>query len=210
MKMIYIYILDTLADWEIGYITAELNSGRFFKKSAPLVVIRTVSHSKIPIKTMGGIEIVPDCLIEDIEVSDNTVLLLPGADKWHESQHLPILKKANELLLVGAIVGAICGATVALANFGLLNEYKHTSNGPGFLEIVCSEYQGQKLYIDEPSVSDRNLITASATGTLEWTKDIIKNINVYEKSTLKAWYNYFRTGNSNDYFELVQSLPSEK
>ena len=28
---IYIYALDTLADWELGYVTAELNSGRFFR-----------------------------------------------------------------------------------------------------------------------------------------------------------------------------------
>lgn len=32
MFKIYVYIFDTLADWELGYVTAELNSGRFFKK----------------------------------------------------------------------------------------------------------------------------------------------------------------------------------
>lgn len=31
MITIYVYILDTLADWELGYVTSELNSGRFFK-----------------------------------------------------------------------------------------------------------------------------------------------------------------------------------
>ena len=30
MFTVYIYVLDTLADWELGYVTAELNSGRFF------------------------------------------------------------------------------------------------------------------------------------------------------------------------------------
>ena len=35
MYTIYVYVLDTLADWEIGYVTAELHSGRFFKKDAP-------------------------------------------------------------------------------------------------------------------------------------------------------------------------------
>lgn len=35
MFTVYIYVLDTLADWELGYVTAELNSGRFFKKDAP-------------------------------------------------------------------------------------------------------------------------------------------------------------------------------
>lgn len=32
MQTIYVYVLDTFADWELGYVTAELNTGRFFKK----------------------------------------------------------------------------------------------------------------------------------------------------------------------------------
>ena len=63
MITIYVYILDTLADWELGYVTSELNSGRFFKKDAQSISLKTVSYSKEPIRTMGGLTIVPDCLI---------------------------------------------------------------------------------------------------------------------------------------------------
>lgn len=31
---VYLYVFDTMADWEIGYLTAELNSGRYYKKGA--------------------------------------------------------------------------------------------------------------------------------------------------------------------------------
>ena len=34
MRKVYIYLLNTMADWEIGHISAELNSRRFFKKDA--------------------------------------------------------------------------------------------------------------------------------------------------------------------------------
>ena len=33
MFTVYVYALDTLADWELGYVIAELNSGRFFKRA---------------------------------------------------------------------------------------------------------------------------------------------------------------------------------
>lgn len=33
MFTIYVYVLDTLADWELGHVTSELNSGRFLKKT---------------------------------------------------------------------------------------------------------------------------------------------------------------------------------
>lgn len=58
MNTIYIYVLDTLADWEIGFVTAELNSRRFFKKDAKQLTIKMVGASKDPIHTMGGIEII--------------------------------------------------------------------------------------------------------------------------------------------------------
>lgn len=64
MKTIYIYVLNTLADWEFGYITAELNSKRFFKKDAPEINIQFVSYALTPIKTMGGLTITPNCLID--------------------------------------------------------------------------------------------------------------------------------------------------
>lgn len=79
MVTVYVYILDTLADWEMGYVTSELHSRRFFKKAAQQVAVKTVSYSREPIHTMGGLTVVPNCTIEDIIVDKTSVLLLPGA-----------------------------------------------------------------------------------------------------------------------------------
>ncbi|XUW99572.1 MAG: type 1 glutamine amidotransferase family protein [Dehalogenimonas sp.] len=208
MSSVYVYVLDTLADWELGYVTSELNSSRFFKKDAQPVSLKTVGYSKEPIKTMGGITIVPDCLIDDIVVSKASALLLPGANTWNNPKHGAILEKAGEFLSSGATVGAICGATAALANFGLLDKRPHTSNGPGFLEMVCPGYKGQSFYIDQPSVADNNLITAGSTGALLWAKQIIEHLGVFQTNTLESWYEYFRTGEPGHFFALMQSLPS--
>lgn len=208
MHTIYVYVLDTLADWELGYVTAELNSGRFFKQGAQGISLKTVGASKAPIRTMGGLTIVPDCSIEDMVMGEASTLLLPGANTWNDPKQGAILEKASELLALGATVCAICGATAALAGFGLLNQRPHTSNGPGFLEMVAPGYQGQQLYIDAPSVADNNLITASCTGALLWAKQIIERLDVFEPSTLEAWYAYFSTGKAEHFFALMQSLPS--
>ena len=210
MSTIYVYVMDTLADWELGYVTAELNSGRFFKEGAPKVTLKTVSYSKEPVTTMGGMRIVPDCVIADIEVAEANVLLLPGSNTWNDQKHYAIIEKASEFLSIGAIVGAICGATAALANFGLLDERPHTSNGPGFLEMVAPSYKGQSHYLDEPSVVGDNLITASSTGGLLWARQIIEHLEVFEATTLDAWYNYFNTGETEQFFALMQSLPANQ
>ena len=208
MFTIYVYVLDTLADWELGYVTSELNSGRFFKKEAQRISIKTVSYSKEPINTMGGMTIMPDCLIDDIVVDQTSTLLLPGADTWNDPKHSAIIEKASEFLSLGATVCAICGATAALANFGLLNNRPHTSNGPGFLEMVSSDYKGQSFYIDKPSVADNNLITASSTGALLWAKQIIEHLGVFQSNTLESWYEYFSAGEPKHFFALMQTLPS--
>ncbi len=69
---------------------------------------------------MGGLTVVPDCLIDDMVVNETSVLLLPGADTWRDPRHDAIIKKAGEFLASGATVCAICGATAALADCGLL------------------------------------------------------------------------------------------
>lgn len=206
MITIYVYVLDTLADWELGYVTAELNSGRFFKKDAENVSLKTVSFSREPVKTMGGMTVVPDCLLEEIVVRETSVLLLPGADTWNDPRHGAIIEKAGELLSCGGTVCAICGATVALAGAGLLNQRPHTSNGPGFLEMFVPGYQGQSFYIDQPSVADNNLITAGSTGGLLWARQIIEQLGVFQADTLEAWYEYFRTGEPGYFFALMQTM----
>ncbi|MBO1305562.1 glutamine amidotransferase [Enterococcus sp. 669A] len=208
MSTIYLYVLDGLADWEWGYLIAELNSERFFKNNAPQVSIKMVGSSKEPVKTMGGLTIVPDCLIDDMVVNETNSLLLPGADTWNDSEHAAIIEKAAEFLDLGAMVGAICGATSALSNFGLLDARPHTSNGPGFLEMVSPGYKGQPFYVVQPAVADNNLITASSTGGLLWAKQIIEYLDVFQEDTLEAWYNYFSTGEADYFYRLMESLPT--
>lgn len=209
MPIVYVYVLDTLADWELGHVTAELHSGRFFKKDAPRVTLKTVSDSKEPIRTMGGMTLTPDCLMEDMAVCQENVLLLPGSNTWSDPRHGAIIEKAKAFLAAGATVGAICGATVALACAGVLDQRPHTSNGPGFLDMAAPGYRGQGFYIDQPSVADNNLITASCTGGLLWAKQIIQRLGVFQADTLEAWYTYFSTGKPEAFFALMRTLPPQ-
>ena len=209
MLTVYVYVLDTLADWELGHVTPELNSRRFFKKDAQCVSLKTVGFSKEPIKTMGGLTILPDCVIDDIAVNETSVLLLPGANTWNDPKHGTIIEKAGELLSAGGVVCAICGATVALANFGLLDKRPHTSNATGFLEMFSPGYKGQSFYVDKPSVSDNKLITASCTGALLWARQIIEHLDVFQSNTLESWYEFFSTGDPKHFFALMQTLPSD-
>ena len=198
--------MNTMADWEIGYCLAELHSKRFFRKDAREISVKTVSLSKEPVKSMGGITIVPDLTIKDVQANKDNVLILPGSDRWSESENSPILGIAKQFLEAGGLVAAICGATVALANIGILDNKKHTSNGADFLNMFCPEYMGTDHYIDKPAVRDGNLITAAATGALDMTRLILEYLDLFAADTLEHWYAYFSTGNADEFFAMMQSL----
>ncbi len=201
---VYLYILNTMADWEIANITAELNSGRFLKNGK--VTVRKVAESLDPVTSMGGMDINADLKLSEVEFSEGDLLILPGADTWMEEEHNSVIEKVENLIDRGVIVAAICGATAALANAGILNSRKHTSNGEGFLEMMCPEYKGSDNYIDSPAVCDSNLITASGLAPLEFTYEILKRTEVMKEETVTAWYKLYSTKESRYFYELMESM----
>lgn len=207
LKNIYVYVLDTLADWELGYAVAELNSRQYYKANAADVSVKTVSATKNTITTKGGITILPQCTTDEIKIEKNSTLLLPGADTWSDPKHSTIIEKAKDLLIIGSTVAAICGATSALANVGILDNRPHTSNAVEYLNMTCPHYKGHDFYLNERAVSDSNLITASAAGSLLWAKYIIESLDVFSKDSLEAWYNYYETGKQEYFFALLNTLP---
>jgi len=200
MKTVYVYILDTRADWELGHVLAEVNSRRFFKPGAPEVKLVHVGASLEPVVSMGGISMTPDAVVDEIAVDENSLLLLPGADTWSEPKHASVIAKADELLQAGGTVAAICGATVALAQARLLDARRHTSNGKGFLEMFAPAYKGTACFEDVPAVSDGSLITAGATGSVHWTKLILERLEAMDEGALQSWSDYFTTGDARHFF----------
>lgn len=208
-KNVYLYVFDTMADWEIGYICAELNSGRYFAKDKPIAKVITLSIDQAPVTTMGGINILPDLSVSEFEVENASLIILPGGDTWTDTIHDPMLEKIEEALRAGILVGAICGATVGLARIGMLNETKHTSNDLGYLKMSCPEYTGESHYQQEPAVTSGNLITANGVAPLEFAVEILKAMDVFSPQTLNAWSQLYRTHEPKYFYELMESLEEQ-
>lgn len=207
MKTVYVYVQDTLADWEAGYAVAELHSGRFFRPSAEPLTVKTCALSREPVWTMGGLRILPDLTVDEICRSEAALLILPGSDTWLTLQHEMILEKAADFLAAGIPVAAICAATVALGKAGLLNCRRHTSNDLEFLRLICGDsYMGQNLYEQQPAVRDGDLITAAGTAPLEFARHIFERLDVFAPATLAAWYGLHKEKQPMYYERLMASL----
>ena len=207
MKNIYMYVQDTMADWEHGYLMHALSLQAMLVK--PKVKLLTVSKEKKPIKTVGGMTIVPDCDLSEIDTANIDALLLIGADSWLNNEQEDVLELASKLLQENILVGAICGATLGLAEKGILDNRYHTSNASFYLTQMSQHYRGQDYYKDEIAVQDGKLITASSAGSLLWAKLIVDELRLYSKTTVESWFNYFSTGDAQYYFEMMSSLEKD-
>ncbi len=207
MRTLYLYILDTLADWEFGHVIAELHSGRYLKDPSLRYRVILCGRTLETITTMGNLHLTPEILIEDIRPGPDDILILPGADQWLDPAQVPAVETTRRLLRKGRVVAAICGATLCLANAGLLDERPHTSNDLQALKMCCPSYHGDRFYVNAPAVTDRNLITASGLAPVDFARHVFMRMDVMSGATLDAWYRLFTTRAPDAYYSLVQSLP---
>ncbi len=199
-ETVHIAVYDTLADWETGYASAHINKPLWHKEPGRFAVAY-VGASTEPITTAGGMRVVPDLVLAELDPQDSAMLILPGNDIWNADQFVPFAEKAREFLDTGVPVAAICGATGGLALAGLLDDRVHTSNAAEYLAGVG--YQGGHLYRDEPAVLDRDLITASSTAPVEFARTILDRLDVYEPSVLASWFKLYGQRDPTGFYELM-------
>lgn len=209
MPTLYLYVLDTLADWEPCHVMAELRSGRYLKDPVLRYSVVLCGSTLAPVTTMGGVHLTPEVLIRDILPVPGDILVLPGADTWLDPVQAPALQVAGRLLDDGMFIAAICGATLGLANAGLLDNRPHTSNDPASLKMFCPNYRGEDQYVNEPAVTDGNLITASGLASVEFAYHVFRSLDVMAPATLEAWHGLFTTRRPDYFYALMGSLTQQ-
>src|SRR5262249_49152302 len=98
----------------------------------------------------------------------------------------------NRLHEKGVPIAAICGATLAIGRAGLLKNRHHTSNAKSYLKAMLPDYNDGDFYVDELAVTDRGVITASGLGSVEFAREILNALNVYNAEVRLEWFNLFK------------------
>ena len=202
-KNIYLFLFDTLSDWEIGYVTTGINNP-MMQVNPGTYQLKTFSLDGQPIRTLGGLHITPNLSLDEVTCSDAAMLILPGGAHWDEGGYQDVTLLAKEFHEHGIMVAAICGATLGLAKTGLLDALHHTSNSKDYL--LNSQYYGGDYYVEAVSVSDKGVITASGTAPLEFARDIFQALRLYKTDVLEAWYTLFKTSSPEAFGELMEAV----
>lgn len=200
-QTVHLFVLDTMADWEPGYAVAGINQPTF-QLNPGRYTVRTVGATRDPVRTMGGITLLPELALDELAPEDSAMLILPGAASWDEGAHAEAVQKARAFLDAGVPVAAICGATGALARAGLLDARPHTSNAREYLGWQ-SGYAGAGHYVDAPAHRDGDLITASGTAPVDFARAIFERLELYAPPALDAWYALYKHNDAAAFYTLA-------
>lgn len=200
MQTVHLFVFDTLADWEASYAIARIHTPAM-PGAAGRYRVQTVGISQQPVTTMGGIRILPDLTLEELDPAESAMLILPGGDRWDVGELSEVMPHVARFLAAGVPIAAICGATAGLARAGFLDAVRHTSNAAAYLQ--ATGYRGAAHYEEAGAVVDGGIITAGAMGALEFAAAIVRALEVYPDEVIDVWYQLFKTGDPAHFARLA-------
>lgn len=186
-KKIHVFLFNGFSDWEISYITPEINKSEAFD-----LIFFTKDGASV--KSMGGLHISPDSSLNELNVDEVEMLILPGGAAWEKGELDFIDFIAINLFQSGKTIGAICAATTYLGRKGFLDHLKHTSNDLHYLKEISPDYAGEQHYINSNAVTDKNIITANGISPIEFASEIFKKLKLYNDQEIEKWFQLFKNG----------------
>lgn len=185
-KDVLVFVFEGFADWESAYVCTELNGSARYR-------VRTVGLDGEPVRSMGGLRVVPDCTVAE-HPHDFAALLLIGGNVWLDGSNDAVLPLVEEALDSGAAVGGICNAASFLAEHGFLDERAHTGNTLEYLKQCAPHYRGDALFREEQAVADRGVVTANGAGTLEFACAVLSLLEAKPDDDVREWYRLHKEG----------------
>lgn len=192
-EILYILLPD-YASHEVVYLSQAIASDEYALKENPKYVNKVVAPTMKPVKSIGGFFTLPDYSFETMP-DDYAALVLIGGFGWMTPvarQVEPIVRLAIEK---GKVVGAICNGASFMAKCGFLNAVKHTGNGLEQLKIWGGDnYINPEGYIHAQAVSDKNIVTANGSATLEFAKELLLLLENDTPERIEMYYQFYKQG----------------
>jgi len=199
---VHVAVFDTLADWELGYAIAHVRRPSWQRTPGRYRIV-TVGPTTAPITTMGGLRVVPEIALSELDPADSALLVLAGGDTWGDAEMAGFRFAARWFLEADVPVAAICGATFGLAVEGLLDDRPHTSNAREYLEY--SGYRGGDHFVDAPVVRDGNLITATGVAPVHFARAIFELLDLYREDVTESWFKLYGERDPAGFYELMSA-----
>ena len=165
-------LTENFADWETALLnsTARLYYGFYTQFATP---------GGLPVTSSGGMLVTPQLALEEISLDDLDLLMVCGGSSWHSGKApdlTPLLRAARAK---GVVLAGICDGTRVLAQAGVLDNVRHTSNCAA--NLADTGYAGAGQYQDVPwAVADQRIITAPGTAPVTFTAEVLRTLGIHD------------------------------
>jgi putative intracellular protease/amidase len=183
---VYFFVFDGYADWEAALALCEIRRPGDFR-------VRTVALDRRPVQSMGGLTVLPDLALDEIDPDRALLMILPGGTAWERGEIEPVSATLRRLHTEGSTIGALCSGVLALAHAGLVDTRRHTGNYAGHIETYVPDYFGGAHYdADALALTDDGVITAGGVSGIEFAREVIRALDLYDEHDTEAWYRLFK------------------
>ncbi|MDE5720576.1 MAG: DJ-1/PfpI family protein [Paramuribaculum sp.] len=192
-EILYILLPDYAAH-EAVYLTEAIASDEFAMKENPKYVNRVVAPTLEPVRSIGGFRTMPDYSFDTIP-DDYAAVVLIGGYGWSTPVAERVVSIVRHAVESGHIVGAICNGASFLAKHGFLNSVRHTGNGLEQLKLWGGDnYVNADGYIHAQAVSDRKIVTANGSATLEFARELLQLLENDTPERIEMYYQFNKQG----------------
>jgi putative intracellular protease/amidase len=183
---VYFLAFDGYADWHAAHALCEIRRPGDWQ-------LKTVGFSLQPVLSMAGLRVVPELTLDQLEVKRAALLVVPGGYLWEHGHGEEAVEAARRVHDAGATVAAVDSGVLVLARAGLLDACRHTSSWPGHIGTHVPGYAGADQYDAQAlAVSDSGVITASQLGSVEFAREVIRTLDLYNPSDREHWFRLFK------------------
>ncbi len=186
-KKICVFLFDGFSDWEISYLTPEIN------KSEEFDLVYFSDGGNI-VTSMGGLQVKPSASLSDMNIDETDMVILPGGTAWESGNNNCVVQLVKDMINKDKPVAAICAATASLAQQGLLDNLEHTSNDINYLKAVAPDYNGDKHYTGNLATTGGNIITANGIAPIEFACEVFRKVELFDEASIEKWYQLFKNG----------------
>lgn len=185
---VYVWVFEGFADWQVALALAEIRRPGEWE-------VRSAGFTREPVVSASGLRVQPDISVDELDLDAAALLMLPGGHLWLSAQIEHMARVARSVHHAGAPVAAIAEGVLALARAGLLEHCRHTGNWAGQIGREVPTYAGHDQYdANVLAVSDGGVISASHLGSIEFAREVIHALDLYNASDREHWYRLFKQG----------------
>ncbi|MBJ8103228.1 MULTISPECIES: DJ-1/PfpI family protein [Bacillus cereus group] len=183
MKKALIFLFDGFAEFEVNIASLFLTSKEFE------IITATVDGKTVTGE--GGFLCQPHVSIENIEVVDYEVFIVPGGHIFDHLENEKLLSIVNKLHKRNKWIAGICAGTSLLHAAGVLNKKKFSTSLTPDEEHLADLHEWKYKQKKDVTV-DGKVITAVGSAYVEFAVEIVRQLHLFNEFEVNENLQYFK------------------